>query len=414
MDRSITQPMLPMSIQPDVRSLSPEFRLILMLLSQNPEDSPLDVVDSSISQEIHWDQFRWCVVRHRVAPALHARLSTGDKTVVPDEVADWLKSSCRNSALASLLHARRLVTLLGFLNENGVRALPFKGVCLAQQVFGCLESRDPGDIDILVAPEDLETVESLLCSHGYRCERFTLEPTRLQRKKIRELAHGLEYVDREKGIHLDLHWRLFANRSLFRVWFSTLWAEGDTVDVLGWKVRTLSLEHTLLYLLAHGSSEGWSHLFRIVDIAEIFRKDLQLDWDAVVSKATRTGISRHMAVGLILAHGLLGSHLPVSVADWVRKQHISPQLISYCLKSMTSRHGVPLSLAENIGLVRYRIKLSPKMGYKWEIIWNMSHHAPDWEAVPLPDVLFPMYYLLRPLLWLNRRMTGIRGSTMEM
>jgi len=56
-DRDTTQAMVPKSLQPDVRSLPPEFRLVLRLLSRNPEDGPEGMVASRISPGIDWDLF---------------------------------------------------------------------------------------------------------------------------------------------------------------------------------------------------------------------------------------------------------------------------------------------------------------------------------------------------------------------
>lgn len=412
-DHGTTATALLKGVQPNLGSLPPELRLALAFLRRDPPDELMDILGPTASQVIDWDLFRRCIVRHRIGPPLYSRLSALDDALVPADLRNWLKRRSRDSALASLLLAKRMVGILRYLHDRQIRVLPFKGVCAAQQIFGALEAREPGDIDLLVAPEDVEAIDGLLRAQGYRRVSLAVDPTRLQSKKIREWLHGLEYVHRSGGTPIDLHWRLFAYRSIFGMQFSTLWDVGEVVDVLGYKVKTLSLEHTLLYLLAHGSSHGWSYLFWICDIAEILRRDMRVDWDAVESEATRTGVCRHVALGLILARGLLGSTLPESVLRWIERQHLSQHSISYCLASLTSSEISPRSLAENIQLVNYRLKLSPKTRYKWEIVWNMRLHVPDWEAVPLPDSLFPVYSVLRPVLWLKRRITGMRRDSMS-
>ena len=69
----------------------------------------------------------------------------------------------RNLALAA-----ETIRLVIALKQKGVRVIPFKGAVLSTIAFGNLTSRQPGDIDLLVRPEDVEKAASVLNDLSYR------------------------------------------------------------------------------------------------------------------------------------------------------------------------------------------------------------------------------------------------------
>ena len=63
--------------------------------------------------------------------------------------------------------AADLSVALAALRDADVRALAFKGVALSAQAYGDFSLRGAGDLDVLVAPEDLERAHGVLRSAGW-------------------------------------------------------------------------------------------------------------------------------------------------------------------------------------------------------------------------------------------------------
>ena len=73
--------------------------------------------------------------------------------------------------------------------------------------------RDLGDIDLLVAEKDIYSAGDILRAHGY--VRFEPQAQLTPRRLRSYLAHqkDFSYEHPAAGVVIDLHWRLFRNRS---------------------------------------------------------------------------------------------------------------------------------------------------------------------------------------------------------
>jgi hypothetical protein len=59
------------------------------------------------------------------------------------------------------------------------------------------------------------------------------------------------------------------------------------------------------------------------------------------------------------------------------------------------------------------MELKKDLGYKWNVFTNHLLVPEDWVELPLPDALYPLYFLLRPFLGLRRIYQRWRGVTPE-
>jgi hypothetical protein len=69
---------------------------------------------------------------------------------------------------------------------------------------------------------------------------------------------------------------------------------------------------------------------------------------------------------------------------------------------------------EELGKVQhifYWMTLKKDLRYKWNVFTNHLLVPEDWVELPLPDALYPLYFLLRPFLGLKRIYLRWRGKT---
>lgn len=103
---------------------------------------------------------------HGMAPWLLQQIrATGAE--VPDEFRRKLAALAFRHADASRIRTRALLEIAGRLNRHGINVLVLKGAALAHLIYDDPALRPMRDIDILVAPEQLNRASALVSELGY-------------------------------------------------------------------------------------------------------------------------------------------------------------------------------------------------------------------------------------------------------
>lgn len=153
------------------------------------------------------------------------------------------------------------------LEAAGVPVMLLKGASLAQRLYGGLDRRPQYDVDLLVHRRDARAGRRVLRGLGYRRHTSDRHSVTLWRD----------------GVFLDVHHAL-RSAPAYHIEEQELWA-ACREQAVGWiTVRTLSDEHTLLFLIASVAEDvgfGMSKLKQLCDLWLLFRAvDPQIDWDA--------------------------------------------------------------------------------------------------------------------------------------
>ena len=77
-----------------------------------------------------------------------------------------------------------------------------------------------------------------------------------------------------------------------------------TVELCGRKLRTFSIEDTLVMLSVHGAKHFWERLGWILDVAELTAGQ-PVDWPLTMRIAAKLKSTRLLLLGLYLAHELM-------------------------------------------------------------------------------------------------------------
>jgi Uncharacterised nucleotidyltransferase len=273
-----------------------------------------------VQQETDWPGLTGMALRHGVLPLLYTSLSTTCPEVLPQAALDQLRQHFHTNVQHNLFLAGTLLKLLRLLEAHDILAIPYKGPALATVAYGHLALRQFADLDLLVHPQDANRAKVLLFAHGYRWPHGR-PPMRLPRLlKVYELLS----VDRQ--VLVELHWALTSATFFCPLDPAPLWARLETVCLLETPVHSLAREDLLLILCIHGAKHHWSRLGWICDVAAVLRVSPQLDWGRCMAQASQCGGKRMLALGLYLAHGLLGASLPEAVERWIQTEAAVPWL----------------------------------------------------------------------------------------
>jgi hypothetical protein len=388
------QASLAASSQSDKRSASggtPEFNF-LCACCRPPATAAADLANC-LQSSLDWDRVLKLARQHRVLPAVHPAVH--GRSDVPASIQSALDSRFSNHRLRILRFSAELVSVMRQFEKHSITVLAHKGPILAQHLYGDSAMRDFGDLDFLVSTTDVPRARAALQELGYR-PRFELTP----RQEREYLRTGYEYVfgsTAEPNL-IELQWQIVPRFYSIPFNMALLFQRSVECEIEGVRVRTLSNEDLMLVLCVHAAKHGWSQLGMIRDIATLAR--FELDWNWIESEAGRLGIQRIIAVSLELARTLLGLELPRAVAFKPNALNIG-NIVSDTQQRMI-RGEEPA--AQSAGYFRQMMNLRDRWQDRARFVGRLAFtpSVGEWQAVSLPDRLFPIYRVVRVWRLANR------------
>ena len=357
-------------------------------------------------QPLDWDELLRLAARHRLSPLLYWHLNERCPHLVPDTILAELRAAFQRTANRNLFLTWQLLELLDALNADGIAAIPFKGPTLATAFYRNAALRPFDDLDVFVHRADLPRVREILVSRGFRP---LYGMTGAQDASYQDSNCEVCFVKEQGRVAVDLHWGI--TPEYFSIPFEPKeWWERASMITLGDReVMTLSPEDLLLYLCIHGAKHTWNRLLWLSDIAELIEASPTLRYAQVLERASAMHVTRMLLLGVALSRDLLGATLPESINAELARDRTIPSLVA----------GVKRALSENLDGSMDMVSVSTfRMKARERVIDRVRYCVKlatipttnDWDWAPLPQWLFPLYYLLRPVRLLLQRGLGIGSA----
>lgn len=352
--------------------------------------------------EIDWPRLFELAGRHRMIPLLHRSLADAP---LPADAAAELRALNRAEVHRGLALAAELRRLLGALAAAGVEALAYKGPALAAQAYGDLSLRSFIDLDLLVRPGDVPRALGVLGREGY-APALHLSPA--QERYFRGVDGDYQLVHRTTGLLVELHARVSSERFCMPIETDALMRRARSVALGGGEVRTLGDGDLLLVLCVHGAKHRWKRLEWLAAVAALLRAG-RGEVAAVLARATEVRARRTVLLGLALARRLLGAPLSDAGIREIEGDAPLAALVDEAERRMFDEEAgdgeeTVANLAFNL---RARDGAMDRARYAWR--WLFGPSPEDWRWARLPDALFPLYRVLRPVRLLLRHGAGRRG-----
>ena len=352
--------------------------------------------------ELDWDRFLTLTTAHGVAPIVYRRLGqSADSKLggieVPERIGEKLRSRVRSNAVRTLRDTDELRQILIAFEEEGLRALPFKGPVLAAFTYGDVSLREFGDLDVVVHSEDVTRAIDLLEQRGYSWKGS------LPRKDDAALLGGRftmpivnEYQLQRDETTVEIRWHVGDVDRPFPLGFETLWSRRDTIDLSGTELPALDPIDRLLVLAFHGTKHRWHLLKWIADFAWTVVRT-PAPWEELVQRAQTHRLERKFLLGAGLSRALWNIDLPGDVdrrlrADG-RSRGLIEEIVSDLARGRTTRPGA-------FERIQYNAKASDSLVETFgSLIRSGPLHPslPEYRLLPLPGSIHPIYYLVRPL-----------------
>lgn len=364
----------------------------------------------SIPQDIDWQKFEALVDKNRIDPLVADGLKQFPQEVLRQyPVLEQLYASKNTYSLYSMLQMQTLALVMNAFETAGIRAISMKGPILAMELYGNPALRYSKDLDVFVSEEDYDRASEQLEALGFQESSSVLTKTALRRQIFEESdeERHLSYV--KDDIQIELHWRysIHINKN-----FDELWENRCTKVIMGQKINCFGRDDNLVYLICHAAGHGFCRLRWLFDIYEL-QKASDFSWENVYKKAKETNVApliieTMMMLYLIPQFGMKN----VEYSLFYVSRNNGKVYLRYMDSMQTDvKRGCGLvhavyakifetGLRREIGIRKYDYYI-PIAGKEKSVFRFISRRfrpcATELQLIDLPDSLYFLYYIIRPL-----------------
>ncbi len=367
-------------------------------------NNEIEQLQASCSPGIDWEFFESLVKRHRLLPTVYRNLSTHAPGLVPARTLSGFKEQ----AELNRQHILHILVELGRISqqfaEQGIQLCALKGPLLAQRLFGDASLRTSKDLDLLIDPEAVAQAEGLLLAYGYQRTNPAMHLTSHQWRIYLKKRNDFTYYHPQHHIQIELQWALASTNLVPMQDVRQMLSRARSIALAGTSLYVLSEQDLPVNLLIHGSKHSWARLKWLVDFMVWMRQPVDPDWEGLKTRMADLGLQRMLAQGVLLANWLFNTPIPETVQALLESEPTSHYLADRSLESIlnTRDPGEEMGRVFGVPNIFYRMKLKKDLRYKWNALTNDLVFPKDWVELPLPDALYPLYFLLQPFFGLKR------------
>lgn len=405
-----------------------EMALLLACMRFYLHTATASEITSLLEPEIDWAVLIQLAIDNGVMPLLYQSLKAIGGNRVPQSAMVQLQTHNRMNGLHTFSQTKELLKILNQLQSSGIAAIAFKGPVLAASAYGNVTLRQFNDLDILVQQQNFWQAKAVLVAHGYQAstsdadERATFdrylqislsqsdpEATMLNQRFQPSLLHS----NKERTV--DLHWGIPPRRLWKSHHFDRLWQNLNTIDLMGQPTQTFSPETTLVIQCINVAKEPWKRSFKqICDAAQIIQAYPNLKWEAALKLSSELRSQKLFLIGLTVTRKVLDVPLPQFILEKrVKIQSIDEQVFDEQVfgEQIFQDDRTPSGVITTWWL-EYTDQLKT-LDQMWDGLFVTGHYlriilqlvfnialSPDErdrELLPLPNWLFFVYYLFRPI-----------------
>jgi hypothetical protein len=326
---------------------------------------------------------------HSVRPQLVRALAALGWDRAPPALRNDLDHFLRVHGAFCLAAAEQLGKIVDALAALGIRVAAFKGAALAASLHRDLTAREYNDIDLIVAPADVDQAEDVLQGFGYR----STQGDRRFRRAF--LAHQRQYaLVHDEQATVDLHWAFTAEYVPFPLGADEIWPALEEVTIGPHRVATIGGAGLALLLAGHGTKESWRSLGWVCDFALLVDRRRDLDWSQVHRRARERGCGDSVLLACVMAERLLDVAVPEALAP-LAKASVRVDALASALVADLRRPAPEDEKRRNLA------DLDLCDG-RWQramasVAIGLTPTVSDHHAMPLPSALWPLYRVTRPL-----------------
>ncbi len=383
--------------------LAPELEILLACARAGTSSEHEERLRSWITPDVAWASLIRRAQPHGMVPLLTHHLESVCPEKVPAGTLAVLRDLLAANRQRNQMLAETMATLLDSFATAGIRALPFKGLPLAEAYFGDLALRQTGDLDFLVPRDRALEAHDLLLARGFR--RYNPLTGESEPASTAFPRNEISFVCDEPPLAVDLHWDFLPGYYFCRFDFETLWRHRQALQVAGREVPGLANEELLLMLTAHGAKHFWPRIQWLADLQAVLAAGVR--WPRLWQLADDLGGRRLLLLGLLLGRELIGLELPQEAHDRIDTEPEIGEIFGSILEQLHAPEFRSVRRIDTGLFVRLRERRRDRLRITLyhatrDLRLALSPNQVDRDFLPLPRLLGFLYYLVRPIRLLGK------------
>jgi hypothetical protein len=383
-------------------------QILLLCSRETLTATQAELVLELCAQVRNWDDFLRQTTFRMVVPFVNRHFRQLQPESVPTDVLAKLHNRSRQIAcqnLTMIAVQRRLVQ--DVLEPLGIPFLFFKGPTLAQRFYRDSMLRMCRDIDLLTPRRDMVRLGRRLRQCGYTAypDRIWAEDDALHfRQRFSGMMDWLspEGILIEMPTTLDAEWdRLPTDRLL---------ANATSVEVGGVNIPVMPDPDFLAYLCRHHTRHHWARLHWIADLNVLLGTD-EARRTASLERAQQLGLTRTVRAALAI------DHAAAAPCPWQARfdDPFAHEVFRHLLMNLNGDRATELRLRDQFTTTDMDIAQPARWCSRKarSLIGRFRPSTEDFEHMPLSARRHSLYYLLRPFLWLSRKLSSVKHDPAE-
>lgn len=343
-----------------------ENKLILACARNYHSQNNIKKIKSLVNQDLNWKYIFDTAKAHRVAPLMYQSLNEHVREHVPETFLKIFEKFYQASKKHGTHLSQNLAAIIRRLNQHNIFCITFKGPTLATIAYGDAGLRFSGDLDILIAKENVLKTIQLLTQNGFKLAK---DLTKEELLKLIENYYECNLVNTDGTVVIDLHWSFSSKNYPFICERNYLTNVQNSVTIDNQRIPCLTIEDLLLYLCVHGSKHLWFRLEWICDIAGLIQSYPQIITPHLIMHAKKRGIQRYLALGLMLAKQLLDAPIPQVIINQLSGSSLIISTLINKINNELFENSIELSnsLTDTFYFLNLKGKLSSRFLYAFKL-----------------------------------------------
>ena len=167
-----------------------------------------------------------------------------------------------------------------------------------------------------------------------------------------------------------------------------------TVEIGGQRLRTFSIEDTLVMLCVHGAKHFWERLGWVLDVAKLATAQ-EVDWTLADADRRKNGIHPRAPAGALSGARLVWGSLAGAIAGRDCRDRAVQELAEKVYEQYADISDPGAGVLPR-AVFRFRLRDGIGQGLRHTLRLAMSPTESDRQTVRLPRWLTPLYMLVRP------------------
>lgn len=360
-------------------------------------------VRSLIQNGLNWPDVVAIAERHRLSPIVYEVIDAAAQDLISPAQLNMLREATVSSTSAGMALLRELLRLHQVFEAAQILVVPYKGPVLAWVAYGSFIRREYLDLDFAVQQKHIPDVVAVLESAGYRPQ---FDPPEVHGGQNATAPGQYSFLSHPQKILVEIHTERTLRYFPIPIDFQDLTSRLMTVEIGGRRLRTFSVEDTLVMLCVHGAKHFWERLGWVLDIARLAAAQ-EVNWTLLEQIATKMQARRVLLLGLYLAHDLFGALLPQPLLDEISDDQTVQELAEKVYEQYAGISDPGAGVLPR-AVFRFRLRDGIGQGLRHTLRLAMSPTESDRQSVRLPRWLAPLYMLVRPWRLLREYGSGLK------